>query len=188
MDWPVLIIALIPVAVWILSTIFRGAEELRDKERSQPTGASPQVPKRPTTELDRFLEEARRRRDTAPKQAKPTIAPPLQEALPVARPSEPPPPVRREEKIDRPAKRPASERKPPSAPVQPPPRVVEMPVVQSESAPVSSQPAPSPTPPTRPHRPSLLLNRLSTMLRDRDSLATAFLLREIFDRPISQRR
>ena len=55
MDWPVLIIALIPIAVWILATIFRGVEEAQEKNRPRNDGAQVKVPRRPAGELDRFL-------------------------------------------------------------------------------------------------------------------------------------
>ncbi len=183
MDWPVLVIALIPVAVWILATIFRGVEEANEKNRPRPRGdgAQVKVPRRPSGELDRFLEEARRRRDPAQKpRREPT---PAEAALPerVPPPVEKPaprPPARREE--HRPRTRPRVEIPIPAPPV----------VVVTTPAP-APEPVPPPPPPrlAAPPRPvSPVAKRLGAMLRDRDSLALAVILREVFDRPVSQRR
>jgi hypothetical protein len=43
-------------------------------------------------------------------------------------------------------------------------------------------------PPTQLRRPSAQGLKLMEMLRDRQSLATAMMLREIFDRPVAMRR
>ena len=173
MDWPVLIIALIPIAVWILATIFRGVEEAQEKNRPRNDGAQVKVPRRPAGELDRFLDEARRRREpTPPRREVPTAEPVLLERAPVEMPI--PRPVRREEP------KPRSKAEPRPVPVPMPAVVVAVP-----------EPAPPPPPPrlVRPPRPtSPLLTRLGGMMRDRDSLALAFVLREVFDRPVSQRR
>src|SRR5262249_53877723 len=89
MHWEVLIIPLIAIGVWVLSTIFKSVEDERQKERLRrgpgSQGGGPR-PRRPVTDLDRFLEEARRRRQTAA-QPRPE---PVQEVRP--RPSEQPPP------------------------------------------------------------------------------------------------
>jgi hypothetical protein len=74
MHWEVLIIPLIAVAVWLLGTIFRGAEEERQRNRARRPGEGARPPRRPVTDLDRFLEEARRRREaveSAPKKPNP---------------------------------------------------------------------------------------------------------------------
>lgn len=184
MDWPVLVIALIPVAVWILATIFRGVEEV--KERSRPPrprgdGAQVKVPRRPAGELDRFLDEARRRREPGPKRrAEPTVTGTLElERLPVEKPAPRPAVVRREEPKPRP------KQDVPAPPAAPAVVVVAAPV----EAALLPNPPPAPPragPTARPVSP--LLGRLGGMLRDRNSLALAFVLREVFDRPVSQRR
>lgn len=160
-DWPVLVIALIPVAVWILATIFRGVEEVQRENRPQARDRDEfRVPRRPAGELDRFLREARTRRESPAPEAE-------SEREPVAKPILVPLPVppRREEAKPRPL---------------PPPPVVPL------SGPM---PAPSPTPVVRP-RPSAspVVGRLYAMLRDRDTQALALVLREVFDKPVSQRQ
>jgi hypothetical protein len=169
-DWKVLIIGLIPLGVWILATIFRGIEDAREQEKPRPEpGERPlRTPRRPTSELDRFLEEARRRRDSSPKRP----AEPVLEALPVPKPPEPAPPPRVE-------RRPAKPREPRKAP-EPAPQSVVLPV---------ELPPPPPAPARLPARgqPSPALAKITAMLRDREVVATALALREIFDKPLSQR-
>ena len=59
MGWEVLVIPIIGVAVWIISTLIRGAEEAKR--------AKPAARKRPqkVTDLDRFLRDVQRRREAA---------------------------------------------------------------------------------------------------------------------------
>lgn len=165
MKWEVVLITLIPLAVLILAAIFRGLEESKekDKDRAKPDdGSRLRVPKRPPTELDRFLNEARQRKDAGTRRPPPKRQP---EPLPIALPLEPPPPRPRKPE---PPPRPVA-----PAPPPPPPVVVEPPRL----------------PVPRPRRPaSPMLTQLSGLLRDKNSLATAFVLREIFDRPVGQRR
>jgi hypothetical protein len=71
MSWEVLLIPIIALAVWILSSIFRSVEDEREKNKPRRTpseGGRLRVPppqRRPVTDLDRFLEDARRRREAA---------------------------------------------------------------------------------------------------------------------------
>jgi hypothetical protein len=183
MDWPVLVIALIPVAVWILATIFRGVEEAKEKgrpPRPRGDGAQVKVPRRPAGELDRFLDEARRRREPSPKRrAEPTVTGPLElERVPVEKPAPRPPVVVRRE-----PPKPRKAEAPVPVPVAPPVVVVAPPLPEP---PLPPPPQLRPAVPPRPASP--LVARLGGMLRDRDSLALAFVLREVFDRPVSQRR
>ncbi len=43
-------------------------------------------------------------------------------------------------------------------------------------------------PPTQPRRPSIAAMKTMEMLKDTQSLATAMMLREVFDQPLCQRR
>jgi hypothetical protein len=66
MHWEILVIPLIAFGVWILGSIFRGAEEAaKERARRRPGEDGPAKPRRGGTDLDRFLEEARRRREAA---------------------------------------------------------------------------------------------------------------------------
>src|SRR5437588_7708155 len=74
----------IPVAVWILSSLFRGTEEQARRERQRmnprPPGPGPARPRRPGTDIDTFLEEVNRRRQESSQRARgnpvPTVSPP----------------------------------------------------------------------------------------------------------------
>jgi hypothetical protein len=66
MKWEILIVPLIALGVWLLGTLFRNAEEEKQKSRNRRAsgeGGARVPPRRPVTDLDRFLEEARRRRE-----------------------------------------------------------------------------------------------------------------------------
>lgn len=176
MDWKVLIIGLIPLGVWILSTIFRGIEDAREQEKPRPAPGerpAPKTPRRPTSELDRFLDEARRRRDTSPKRREE----PILEAVPVAKPPAPPPPA--PPRVEKRPPKPREVRK--ASQPAPTPYVNVVPV---------ELPAPPPAPARLPpaHPPSPALAKVVAMLRDRDAVTTAVVLREILDKPLSQRR
>jgi hypothetical protein len=77
MRWEVFIIPLIALGVWILGTIFRNAEEERQKlgARRQPGGGRGPT-RRPATDLERFLEDARRTRKQLEKRTQPEKQPP----------------------------------------------------------------------------------------------------------------
>ena len=213
MNWELLIVPLIALGVWILTSIFRGAEEAKDQPRQPAPGATP--PSRPASELDRFLEEARRRRDKA--QAPPApeevpLAMPVAVLPPVAPPPRPEPkPRKREPQVtSSPRKRepaPASSSRATNEPLMA--RIEDRP---SFVNPASAQANPMMALPTNMETPSLptlpsptmntpatandqsrrdaspLRAALSSMLRDRKSLATAFILHEILDKPLCMRR
>src|SRR5437763_9895573 len=61
----VLIIPLIALAVWVLQYLFRGPDENKPPNRARSGQARPgnrPPQRRPVTDLDRYLEETRRRR------------------------------------------------------------------------------------------------------------------------------
>jgi hypothetical protein len=204
-NWPLLIVILIPLAVWILTTIFRTAEERNERERAarQPAdGGRLRTPRRPQTEMDRFLQEARARRQAPPKPAEQEHparpAPVLLEALPVARPLERPP-------AEKPRPRPTERAKPrppgpaveravsklsvpqPVAPAVPPPQPAAAEFTRAEPAPALQQPV-AVVPQTRPRPLPASALRLMELLGNKQNLATAVMLHEVFDRPMCQRR
>src|SRR5947209_18888250 len=77
MHWEIFLIPLIAMGVWLLGTIFRNAEEERARMARRPPGdGGVRVPqRRPVTDLDRFLEEARRRREAGDKGRSPAPPP-----------------------------------------------------------------------------------------------------------------
>lgn len=92
MNWEVLIIPLIALGVWIIGTVFGKTDEptLRRPARRRPEGQRSTGPA--TADLDRFLEEARRKREGKPSQPEPI---PVAELVPQPRPIPPrPEPIR----------------------------------------------------------------------------------------------
>src|SRR5215475_2383265 len=83
--WEILIIPIIGVGVWIISTLLRGEEEA--KKPDEPGG---QRKPQKVTDLDRFLREVQRRRKAGEREPEPS-----QQVEP--RREEPPPP--REEPV-----------------------------------------------------------------------------------------
>ena len=210
MNWEILIVPLIALGVWILSTVFRGAEAEKNKASRPADGAPP--PRRPTGELDRFLEEARRRRDKAQRVPQPEPPRSLPAAvLPAAAPPPPRPEPRKREPqpMDAPRKReaapansaralndellgriedrasfanPVSEQ---AKPMMALPTNMETPALPTLPTPTMNTPATSSDQNRRDASP--LRAALSALLRDRKSLATAFILHEILDKPVSKR-
>jgi hypothetical protein len=186
MHWEILIIPLIALGVWILGTLFKGEEDKTKKgvRRSANAGGG----RRPVTDLDRFLEEARRRRESEDRQLVPAPPPPPPVRAPIAR---------------------APLREPPALPRQTPPRVAapvvrrqDVPVAVPVAGPVSSTTsaapvvaspgfqAPAPPAPvtTRDTRLSPIPQQVRSLLSKPQTAGTAFILREIFDRPLCKRR
>src|SRR5437763_6378305 len=105
MHWEIFLIPLIAMGVWLLGTIFRNAEEERARmARRLPGDGGLRVPqRRPVTDLDRFLEEARKRREAAEQRTTPQAAdqPPAFPPLPTPA-VRPPRPQRAERRPPRP--------------------------------------------------------------------------------------
>ena len=216
MNWEILIVPLIALGVWILSTVFRGAEEGKDAPRRQGDGAPPA---RPRSELDRFLEEARRQRDKARQQAAPVAETPKEpeRKMPAAvlPPTSPPPPRPEPRKREPQPKSEMRKREPApttSARALNDPLLVRIEDRPSFANPASAQATPMMALPTSMETPALptlptptmntpatasdqnrrdaspLRAALSALLRDRKTLATAFILHEILDKPLCKRR
>jgi hypothetical protein len=182
MQWELLIIPLIAVGVWILGTLFKTGEEDSTKKGARPAskGSGRTPGRRPVTDLDRFLEEARRRREAEEKRKVPAEPPPQ-------------PTISRPPLSDRPSR--PRERVRPAPPVL---RVEEVPVaipvarLASEPAAPRVQPSNEPAPiaptTTRDTRPSPIAQQVRSLLSQPRTAGTAFVLREIFDRPRCMRR
>ena len=177
MHWEILIIPLIALGVWILGTLIKGEDE-RNKRGTRGAGGSVRrgPTRRPVTDLDRFLEDARRRREAEERQrtlpvppSRPTISrPPLRERP--SKPRETPPRIV-------PAM-PSTESPPLAVPVA---RPVEEPVAQA------SPPPPAP-PSLSQYRPSPIARQVHALLSSPQSAGAALVLREILDRPRCMRR
>ena len=209
MQWEIWLIILIPVAVSILSLLFRSSkDEPRRNDRPRPNpqdGPGPgRPPRRSVSDIDQFLEEInRRRREAAERQSAQRPAP----APPARTPSrQGPPPTR-------PSPPPAQRFPPVEVVARPQPRVVEAVAVVEERKAPGAQPLPSRAPatsgtetfvpsavtevrmavaitspaPVGRTKVSPVLAELLPLLRDRKSLRSAFLLKEIFGRPLCQR-
>lgn len=196
-EWVVLLLVMIVGVVWFLSNLFavrrdseeRPAERVRRTPSRDPLG---EQPRRSANEMDRFLEEVRRRRQVAEQPEKTPRArasavdqPPRERPVPrpqrpVSRPAEPP---RRQ------PERAATAR---PGPMAKPVAVVVPSVIEREAAVVDKMPElekrPIVVPATvaRPVSPGLA--RITGLLHSPDMLQTAMVLREIFDAPLCKRR
>jgi hypothetical protein len=191
--WEILVIPLIAVGVWVLGTIFRGAEDERQKaamRQRRPGGpAGPRPQRRPVTDLDRFLEEARRRREAAARPAPPPRPPepraPERRPLLQREPERPTAVTRRPEPLARPA------------PPPPPPEAVVA-VRRAEPVVVEAVPAPHPPPPAPPPAVvevrartatgAAIQDQVAALLRSPRGAGAALVLTEILGPPLCRRR
>jgi hypothetical protein len=202
MPWEVLLIVLVVVGVIILATVFTNANE-QPKNRQPPRDLRPRTQnRRPMSDLDRFLEEARRRREgreaseprprpapvVAPVPAPPRPAAPPRERPVRTVPDRPAPPAK-----SAPAPRPAVPR-----PATPPVVVEPIPVFQvvpemearrlETVAPSTAANARATAGATDDRRPSATLAQIVTLLASpRTAAAAAFVLGEVFNKPLSLR-
>jgi hypothetical protein len=182
MDWISLLVIFLFVAVFILNQLAKSQQRKAPPRAERDEDEAPQRRRRPMTQLEKFLEDMQRRKEGEDVRT----AAPIYEAVEV--PSKPaPPPLRTVE-----------QRRKPAAPVvKKPPRRVEARVVIEPSPPApESQPPPSPEAPQPIHRPEALpakapqspaVKMVRALLKNRQSLGAAFLLREILDRPRCRR-
>ncbi|MHB1426303.1 MAG: hypothetical protein ACYC3I_24325 [Gemmataceae bacterium] len=187
-QWELLIIPLIALLVWIVGTLFKSEDDKTKKGgpgRGNVSGRTPS--RRPATNLNRFLEEARRRREgderpkatpAAPPPRAPIARPPLRERASKPREAPPrvaPPVIRREEV---PVAVPAARAVAPPPVVEPVPTVTPMSDIVIPAAPTT----------TRDTHLSPIVQQVHSLLSQPRTAATAFVLREIFDRPLCKRR
>ncbi len=214
-----IIILLLAVGLFVLQYIFRGVEE--NKQQQKPRGpnaprTNPQRSRRQTNDMDRFLEETRKRQQ---EENKPAESPTLDRAEQVER--ERRGQTGKPKPQPRPAPRPPDRRPPPRRGPGPPVRREAPPVlleVVPDTPPTRSIPAPTPTvvqrtpppPPAPPPVPTVQPARLGTtepvltaagprrggspllaelvkMLRRPQGLASAVVLQEILGPPVSRR-
>ena len=189
MHWEILIIPLIALGVWILSTLFKGGEDERLKRGARRPGdlSGRMPPRRPVTDLDRFLEEARQRREAEERRQAPPPPPPIRTAI-ARSPLRERPSQSREAPVARPA--PTAIRKgevPVAIPVARP--VSRPPVAELVLLEPADEAAPPPAPPTtRVARPSPIVQQVRSLLSKPQTAGAAFVLREIFAPPLCRRR
>jgi hypothetical protein len=168
--WEVLIVPILIVASWIIRTVMQNAEAAK-----QAGGKKPEK----VTDLDRFLREVNRRRKTAEREEeRPRRA------------------ERTEERPRRAERRPAQSRAkwstPPAADV--PVALAVEPVATApvmavlEAAPLPAMPADMSAPSLPPRPESAALVGIRALLRSRDGLRKAMILREVLGPPVSRRR
>jgi hypothetical protein len=196
MLWHVLLILLIPVAVVIVATVFNAGNK---KPPSRGDGENSGRSRRPATDLDRFLEDARRRREAAERRQAPPRPPAAELVQPRPRPAARPTPVHPPVQTPVPLR---NQPVPPVAlPVSPPKIVVAEeappPVRTLEAARLTARAdeakqAPPPSPPpagtVRRENVSPTLRQLTQLLRSPRTAGTAIVLREILDQPVCRRR
>jgi hypothetical protein len=171
MPWELLVVPVIAVAVWIIGTLIRSAEQAKG-----PEGAPRRQPEQ-VTDLDRFLREVNRRRQARQPRDEEEPTARVERREPPRRPAPPPPPP---EVI--PVVLPVAEvvvAQP--APAAPTLRVHEAPALPELPADKSARPLPE-----RPE--SAALASLRKLLRSRDGLRTAVVLQEVLGPPLSRRR
>ena len=198
MPWEVLLIVLVVVGVIILATVFTNSNE-QPKNRQPPRDLRPRTPnRRPITDLDRFLEEARRRREgREAAEPRPRPAPTVAPAPAPPRPAAPP----RERPVrtvpDQPT-RPAKVAPPAPSPRREPVVVEAVPVFELVPEPearrletVAPPPPPAPARPVQHQEPRKLsptMAQIVTLLGSpRTAAAAAFVLGEVFNKPLALR-
>jgi len=186
------------VAVAILSSLGRIAQSVQNRNRRRPEDDLPAArPRQTSSDVERFLEEINRRRQQNVEKRPPADRPAsravaLPSSLPEARPAprvQPPPlpPVKRAPARE--PTQPAPSRRPLQRQETPPP-VLIVPVL--DPAPTALETASktfgtaSVQRDAKPISPAVKL--LMELLRYKQSLRTAILLREIFDPPLSRRQ
>jgi hypothetical protein len=192
MHWEVLIIPLIALGVWIIGTLFKSEEEKGKKPTGRRGNVTVRAARRGATDLDRFLEEARRRREPEahrkpppPPSREPAPRPPLRErpTRPLETPRVAKPAIVKEEAVVvLPAPRPVAQ--PPMAELVPTAPAAKAAEVRG-ATPRARVAPPAPVPVTQP---SPIVQQLRSLLSKPQTAATAFVLREIFDRPLCKRR
>jgi hypothetical protein len=180
MPWEILIVPIIGVAVWIISTLIRGAEQGKG-----PEGGPRRRPEQ-ATDLDRFLREVNRRRQARQREEEPqeqalsverqepqprakwSTSPPQETALPTPVPEVIPVvlPVL-EEKIVATSAPALRVHEAPPLPELPAEKSARLQPERSESAPALS---------------------LRKLLRSRDGIRNAMILHEVLGPPLSRRR
>lgn len=203
MEWLKLVIPLIFVAVWILSQLAKNRDQTPRRTKPPPLPKDEDEdegprPRRSAGEVDRFLEEVRRRRARAEGRTSPppVVAEPPRPKPAARRPApEParsfPPPIQAPPPVPSP---PPTPRMPPA--VQPAPVTFRMPSIEPATEVVVAVPL-DPRPADRlapfipavvagPARSSALIRAVS-LLRDRQTMMAAIVLREILGPPVSKR-
>ncbi len=199
-DWITWLIPLIALAVWVLANLARNQQDQRRPGRTNPAPPAEPTgprPRRTSAEIDDFLSEVRRRRGVTEqkKETAKKVAVSAPAETPRARPSlAVPQPVTPQAKL------PARSTSPPPRPradeFAPPPLPALVPTAEEVVVARIVQPgAPDPRAGSQPALPRRVLLggfanpwQLLQFLRNPQTLATAVVLREVFEPPITRRK
>jgi len=195
MHWE-LLVPVVVLAVWILSHLFRGAEEMKELPRAQP--GQPAPPEPPRSEVDKFLDEIKRmRREVSePRPAPPANLKDIPEVIPVEQPRPRPVPPPQQPQNRPPAPRPANVRQanpntlPPPRPPQKQTKLRRPEAPKPTLAPPPSADVPHAAPAVVffQHTPSPAITQTLVLIRNPTTLPAAFILQEVLGPPRSKRR
>jgi hypothetical protein len=187
MHWEVLVVLVIALGVWIVSTLFKTDDTPKGPppRRPPPEGARyPGSPRPQVTDLNQFLADARRRREEGEGRRPPAAAqsPPRPAPRPASQPARSRPGGAAQ---SRPRPKPSPVPVPVEVLPDPEPAALAVPVTAEGTAPM--RPVVPPPPPTAKREPSPIIKQVLGLLRAPQSAGTAFVLREILDAPLSRR-
>ena len=174
-QWSWLIVPIIMFVLFVVSQLMRREEEKQRQRRLSQPRREPQPP-RPEddrSEMQRFLDEVQRMRERSEQKKQEATAPwspPVQQPEPVV-------------PVVRVAPRPQPRRRAPTPPAQPQP-VLEVLAVETESRVPTSKASVGAV---RRRGASPAARQMLSLLQSPQSLATAWLLKEVFDRPLCMR-
>lgn len=193
MDWVQWVIPLIAVAVYIISALAKPKDEVRPRTQFPPLPQGGDPAERPSSrrtpeEIDRFLEEVRRRKKSAEQQReKKPIPPVIVQERPRPAPAVPvPTPKRERPRLAEPPRPQLPPARPLPAPRPREPEPLPVPMAEVIEATVALQP-PAAAVVARPSV-SPVAQSLTGMLRNPSTLAAAIMLKEVLDRPLCKRR
>jgi len=210
MDWWQLVVLLAVIAGYIIKQIMAAQQEAAAQRERLQAVARPPVAKddqevaRERTDLDRRIGDAveRRREDTARpatvRRQIPMPAPPVVVVKPRPVPRYQPPPAADERALPEVVVPPRSElprvvksvpaRPPASIPLPPvPPEAPQFAAMLAKTALAAAATAPAVSP-SAVKKTSAAVRQALELIKNRQSLAAAFVLREVLDRPLSKRR
>jgi hypothetical protein len=180
LEW---IFAAIVAFLWIVNHLLRGSEDDKRPERARPASGEPgnpaRRPRRQPSDIDRFLEEVRKRREI--QERRPQAPAPVKPPAPVVRrPGQPSSIEKRPVPTQQPSKPREAERQP----------VVDViPLALPAVAAVMSAPAITVVP-SSPQPQSMQPQSMQPfleMLRQPDTLLTAIMIREVLGPPVCRR-
>jgi hypothetical protein len=185
-QWEVLVVLVIALGVWIVSTLFKTDETPKGQQQPRRPGGGPgysSSSRPPVTDLNQFLADARRRREDGEGRRMPAPAPqPRPAPRAVAQPARSRPP----------GTQPSRQRPKPSpvpVPVQvlPDPEPAALAAQAAAEALAPARPTAPPPPAKAKQEPSPIIKQVLGLLREPQSAGTAFVLREVLDAPLSRR-